>query len=167
MQGSLQPLKEAQCARVARGPFPATSPSVMCSCRDPGLQEADAGRFLQPAQSLHAELGASGAEGTWMVWEGCQPALGAPPSSGQPRACPGEVSQGPQDSLGSPGCGCVNRSHPAKSGSGHLSPSPNPAEGKRLSPPAGHLDVLITCPGVSGKAALPSCLRPIVPRALL
>lgn len=64
MQCSLQPLKEAQCARVARGPFPATSPRVMCSRRDPGLWEADAGRLLRPARSLHAELGASGAEGT-------------------------------------------------------------------------------------------------------
>ena len=32
---------------------------------------------------------------------------------------------------------------------------PGSSQGKHLSPPVGHLDVLITCPGVAGKAARP------------
>ena len=160
MQCSLQPLKEAQCARVARGPFPAMSPRAMCSRRDTlGFGR----RMLAGSSSQRSPCMQSSEPREWRVpwtaWEGGQLALWAPPSSCQPRACPGEVFQGPQDSLGSPGCGCVNCSHPAKSGSGHLSPWPQPHRGQAPLPsswPPGRSDDLSRCLWESCSALLPA-----------
>lgn len=61
------------------------------------------------------------------------------------------------------GGGCVSYSHQAKSGAGTLSLCPSPIEAKHLSPPVGHLDVLITSPGVAGKAARPPACTPLFP----
>lgn len=57
----------------------------------------------------------------------------------------------------------MSYSHQAKPGAGTLSLCPSPIEAKHLSPPVGHLDVLITSPGVAGKAARPPACTPLFP----
>lgn len=60
--------------------------------------------------------------------------------------------------------GCVDCSWEQSLAWGTPGLRPQPGGGQCLSPPAGHLGVLITPPGVAEKAALSPALTPLFPR---